>query len=39
VSTVVIQQTGGTRKSIEAGKAWIEEALRQIAEYHELRCT
>jgi altronate dehydratase large subunit len=31
VSTVVIQQTGGTRKSIEAGKAWVQEALEQIA--------
>jgi altronate dehydratase large subunit len=29
---VVIQQTGGTRKSIEAGKAWVQEALQQIAE-------
>ena len=32
VSTVVIQQTGGTRKSIDAGKAWVEQALKQIAE-------
>jgi altronate dehydratase large subunit len=32
VRSVVIQQTGGTRKSIEAGKAWVEEALKQIAE-------
>jgi len=32
VVTVVIQQTGGTRKSIEAGKAWVEQALQQIAE-------
>ena len=32
VGTVVIQQTGGTRKSIEAGKAWVEQALQQIAE-------
>ena len=31
-STVVIQQTGGTRKSIDAGKAWVEQALKQIAE-------
>jgi altronate dehydratase large subunit len=30
VGTVVIQQTGGTRKSIEAGKAWVELALKQI---------
>jgi altronate dehydratase large subunit len=30
VGTVVIQQTGGTRKSIEAGKAWVEQALKQI---------
>jgi altronate dehydratase large subunit len=32
VSTVVIQQTGGTRKSIEAGRTWVEKALQQIAE-------
>jgi altronate dehydratase large subunit len=32
VSTVVIQQTGGTRKSIDAGKTWVEQALQQIAE-------
>jgi altronate dehydratase large subunit len=32
VSTVVIQQTGGTRKSIESGKAWVEQALKQSAE-------
>ena len=32
VSTIVIQQTGGTRKSIESGKAWVEQALKQIAE-------
>jgi altronate dehydratase large subunit len=32
VGTVVIQQTGGTRKSIEAGKAWVEQALQQLAE-------
>jgi altronate dehydratase large subunit len=31
VCTVVIQQTGGTRKSIEAGTRWIQEALQQIA--------
>ena len=30
-ATVVIQQTGGTRKSIDAGKAWVEQALQQIA--------
>lgn len=30
VGTVVIQQTGGTRKSIESGKAWVEQALQQI---------
>jgi altronate hydrolase len=30
-ATVVIQQTGGTRKSIEGGKAWVEQALLQIA--------
>jgi altronate hydrolase len=32
VTTVVIQHAGGTRKSIEAGKSWVEKALRQIAE-------
>ncbi len=32
VETVVIQQTGGTKKSIDEGKAWVERALRQIAE-------
>ena len=32
VSTIVIQQTGGTRKSIASGKAWVEQALKQIAE-------
>ena len=32
VSTVVIQQTGGTRKSIDAGKEWVEQALQQIAQ-------
>ena len=31
VDTVVIQQTGGTKKSIDAGVAWIHAALRQIA--------
>jgi len=30
MGTVVIQQTGGTRKSIEGGKAWVEHALKQI---------
>jgi altronate dehydratase large subunit len=30
VGTIVIQQTGGTRKSIESGKAWVEQALQQI---------
>jgi len=30
VATVVIQQTGGTRKSIESGKEWVAQALRQI---------
>ncbi|MGA8153025.1 MAG: UxaA family hydrolase [Terriglobales bacterium] len=30
VATVVIQQTGGTRKSIESGKAFVEQALKQI---------
>jgi altronate dehydratase large subunit len=32
VETVVIQQTGGTRKSIESGKTWVSKALQQIAE-------
>jgi altronate dehydratase large subunit len=32
VETVVIQQTGGTRKSIDSGKAWVERALQQISE-------
>jgi altronate dehydratase large subunit len=32
VSTVVIQHTGGTRKSIDAGRIWLEQALKQIAE-------
>jgi altronate dehydratase large subunit len=32
VETVVIQQTGGTRKSIESGKTWVLQALQQIAE-------
>jgi len=31
VHTIVIQQTGGTRKSIEAGVNWVKEALKQIA--------
>jgi altronate dehydratase large subunit len=31
VDTVVIQQTGGTRKSVEAGRGWVEQALKQIA--------
>ena len=30
VSTVVIQQTGGTRKSIDGGKLWVEQSLKQI---------
>jgi altronate hydrolase len=30
--TVIIQQTGGTRKSIDAGKKWVEQALQQIAD-------
>jgi altronate hydrolase len=32
VSTVVIQQSGGTRKSVEAGKTWVGNALQQIGE-------
>jgi len=31
VTTVVIQQSGGTRKSIDAGRAWVEQALKEIA--------
>jgi len=31
VDTIVIQQTGGTKKSIDAGVVWIQAALRQIA--------
>ncbi len=30
--TIVIQQTGGTRKSIAAGVNWVGQALQQIAE-------
>jgi altronate dehydratase large subunit len=32
VDTIVIQHTGGTRKSVEAGRAWVEQALKQIAD-------
>lgn len=32
VHTIVIQQTGGTRKSIDAGVNWIRTALQQITE-------
>jgi altronate dehydratase large subunit len=32
VTTIVIQQKGGTRKSIEAGKAWVQKARKQVAE-------
>jgi altronate dehydratase large subunit len=32
VETVVIQQTGGTRKSIESGKTWVSKALQQVAD-------
>lgn len=32
VQTLVIQQTGGTRSTIEAGRAWIERARTQLAE-------
>jgi altronate dehydratase large subunit len=32
VGTVIIQQTGGTRKSIDAGKKWVERALKEIAD-------
>jgi altronate dehydratase large subunit len=31
VDTIVIQQSGGTRKSVEAGKTWIDRTLREIA--------
>jgi altronate dehydratase large subunit len=31
VETLVIQQTGGTRSTIEAGRAWIADAQEQIA--------
>jgi altronate dehydratase large subunit len=31
VGTVVIQQTGGTRRSIEAGTMWVGNALRKIS--------
>jgi altronate dehydratase large subunit len=31
VETLVIQQSGGTRKTIEQGRAWIEGALAEIA--------
>jgi altronate dehydratase large subunit len=32
VNTIVIQQNYGTRKSIETGRAWVEQALKQIAD-------
>jgi len=32
VGTVIIQQTGGTKKSIEAGKKWVAQALDQIGD-------
>ena len=31
VETLVIQQTGGTRATIEAGRAWVEDARASIA--------
>jgi len=31
VETVVIQELGGTRKTVEAGRAWVMEALGQLA--------
>jgi altronate dehydratase large subunit len=31
VDTIVVQQSGGTRKSVEAGKTWIDRTLREIA--------
>ena len=32
VSTLVIQQNGGTRSTVAAGRAWVADALTQIAE-------
>jgi altronate dehydratase large subunit len=32
VSTLVIQQNGGTRSTVAAGRAWVADALAQIAE-------
>ncbi|MCG8510886.1 MAG: UxaA family hydrolase, partial [Rhodospirillales bacterium] len=29
--TVVIQETGGTRKTVDAGRAWVEKTLAEIA--------
>jgi len=31
VHTIVIQESGGTRRSIESGRAWVEAARQQIA--------
>lgn len=31
VDTIVIQQSGGTRKSVEVGKTWIDRTLREIS--------
>jgi altronate hydrolase len=31
VQTVVIQETGGTRKTIDAGQAWVRDALARVA--------
>jgi len=31
VETVVIQNTGGTRKTVEAGRAWVRETLPKLA--------
>jgi altronate hydrolase len=30
VETLVIQESGGTRRSIQAGRAWVQQALEQI---------
>ncbi|MBT3359025.1 MAG: UxaA family hydrolase [Rhodospirillales bacterium] len=30
--TVIIQETGGTEKSVEAGRAWVEKTLAEIAD-------
>jgi altronate hydrolase len=32
VHTLVIQQSGGTRKTIDAGRSWIEDTLRRLSD-------